>query len=431
VPAYVFRHAPALRGLAATVYTLVGGVRSAVAATGTLANDGTLALTLPVGDYLAVVRGPAGTETGAREERGSADPDSLVRLDDLTGGFARSGAMRAIAIGDSTTMGDSVHPMGWVYNTGPSAGLLADGTYPPVGPLEYRHGPRSWFEHACLQSMGKLLPIFNAGQGSDTSDGMVKRFAADVLAKAPDVVFIGDGHNDGSMTEAQSRANITSMIDQAQGAGIRVVLVTAFPSDDSTSIRMRRHNAWLKKLARSRGILLADKYAAVVDPADGTYLASMTVDGTHTSYAGAQAAGARVLSDIAGILAGGPDWLPTDNVQDTNLLGNGLFVNNITGASGTIYTNGAGTTAFETDATKFLGRAAVCTLTAAGGLQADVNMAARGIAVGDRLKWAGLARVRNAVAGNLKWNLEISCPGVGNPTVRPVDTTASGMDMTR
>jgi hypothetical protein len=251
------------------------------------------------------------------------------------GGPGRSGALRAIAIGDSTTMGDSVHPNWYVYNTGPDPAQLPDGSWPAVGPFEYRHGPRSWFEHACWQSMGRLRPIFNAGQGSDTSNGMVRRFASDVLAKKPDILFLGDAHNDGAMSEAQSRKNTLWMIDQAQSAGIRVVLTTPYPEDDlPTSVRMRRHGAWLKKVAQERGLLLSDKYAAVVDPADGTWLAANQVDGTHSSYAGAQAAGARVLADISGILGGGPDWLPSANIADTNLLSNALFVNNITGASG-------------------------------------------------------------------------------------------------
>lgn len=84
MPAYVFRLPTSLGGLPATVYTLIGGVRSGVATTGTTAADGTLALTLPVGDYLAVVNGPADTETGVREERNPGnDPDALVRVSDL------------------------------------------------------------------------------------------------------------------------------------------------------------------------------------------------------------------------------------------------------------------------------------------------------------------------------------------------------------
>ena len=339
----------------------------------------------------------------------------------------RSGHLRAIAIGDSTTMGDSGHPGGWLFNVGPQAGQLSDGSYPPVGPFEYRHGPRSWFEHACWQSKGRLRPIFNAGQGSASSDTQLRRFGVDVLAKKPDLLFIGDAHNDGSIGEAQSRLNILTMIDQAQAAGIRVVLTTSFPSDTTaTSARLRRHNTWLKMIAQQRGLLISDKYAALVDPTDGTYLSTMQQDGTHSSYIGAAAAGARVLADLAPLLGSTSalEWLPSDNIQDTNLLTNGLLL-----TTGSFTPNsGAGALTYETDATKFMGRAAVSVFTGAGRVSQDITMATRGISVGDRLKWVGLARVRNAVSGNMRWAIEMTIPG-GNWPVRPVEITASGMDM--
>jgi lysophospholipase L1-like esterase len=341
----------------------------------------------------------------------------------------RPGSLLAVAIGDSTTMGDSIHPAGFPYNAN-GTGQLADGSYPPVGPFEFRQGPRSWFHHACWGSKGRLRPLFNAGQGTDQTPGMLKRFQADVLAKAPDLVFVGDARNDlGNIPEATTRTNILTMIDRAQAAGITVALVTAYPDSNSgTATLVRRHNAWLRKVAQERRLILCDKYAAVVDPASatGAYLPAMTSDGTHTTYAGAAAAGARVLADLGGLLSGTSDWLPTNNVQDTNLLGQPLFQ----AAGGGWYVNGsAGTIAYETDAANYAGRAAVVTFTGADRFSNDVNMASRGISVGQRLKWVGLARVQNAVAGTLRWNLEIAAPGNGTYVVRPVETTASGMDM--
>jgi GDSL-like Lipase/Acylhydrolase family len=336
----------------------------------------------------------------------------------------RPGALQAIAIGDSTTMGDSIHPAGWPYNAN-GTGQLSDGTYPAVGSYEYRHGPRSWFEHACWASNGRLRPMFNAGQGTDTTTGMLRRFPIDVVAKKPDIVFLGDSHND-SGGEALTRSNILAMIDQAEAAGIRVALVTAYPSDNvGKSTQMRRNNAWLKSVAQSRRLILCDKYAAVADPVDGTFLTAMTNDGTHASYAGAKAAGLKVLADLNGVLSGGPEWLPTDNTSDINLLTNPLFIN----GSGGYYFNSAMTGTFETDAARFPGRALVGTATAAGAMRHDITMSAKGIEVGDRLKWVGLARVTNGVAGNLRWNLEMWATGIGSYIVRPVETTASGMDM--
>jgi lysophospholipase L1-like esterase len=345
-----------------------------------------------------------------------------------TDGTARATAhpaLQAIAIGDSRTMGDSVHPGGWPYNAN-NVNQLPDGTYPPVGPYEYRQGPRSWFQHACWQSRGRLRPLFNAGQGTDDTTGMLRRFPLDVVAKAPDVVFLGDTHNDAA-TESVTRANITAMIDQAQAAGIGVILNSALPSDTvGKAAQMRRNNAWLKQLAQTRRLPYIDMWPAVIDLADGTYLPAMTSDGTHLSYVGAAAAGGKVIADLQGYLTGTTDWLPADNVQDVNLLTNPMF-----GAGASWYTSGGtATTALETDPANYRGSALAATVTAAGTrLSQDVTMAIRGIAVGDRLKWVGLARVTGSVAGLMRWALEISAPGIGSYMVRPVETTASGMDV--
>lgn len=353
-----------------------------------------------------------------------------TELNRLTSRSPRPGSLLAIAMGDSTTAGDSVHP-NWYFlaaaNLGGAApeGTLPDGTYPPVGPFELRMGARSWFHQACWQSGGRLRPLFNAAQGSDRTPGMVARFPIDVIAKKPDIVFLGDARNDwgNGIPTATSRANILKMIDMAQEAGITVVLVSIYPDDDVNFTKINReHNVWLRNVAQARRLAFCDKYAAVADPADGTWLASMQLDGVHASYLGAKTAGAKVLADLTGILSGGPEWLPSDNVQNPNILKNGLFLNNIGSYGNTFNTGSNATVTYETDATSFKGRAAVVAFTGASNLSYDLSLAAYGYSVGDRLKWAGLARVRNAVTGNMKWNLEMQCLGQGDYIVRPVET---------
>lgn len=68
MPSYTFTLPTNLAGLAATVYDYAGGARGSQVATGTVAADGTLTAQLATGDYLAVVRGPAGTETAVRDD---------------------------------------------------------------------------------------------------------------------------------------------------------------------------------------------------------------------------------------------------------------------------------------------------------------------------------------------------------------------------
>jgi len=339
---------------------------------------------------------------------------------------ASAGALQVIAIGDSRTMGDSAHPNGALFNANSGQGGQdpVTGLYPVTGPYEYRQGPRSWFQHMCWQSKGRLRPLFNAAQGSDTTRGMLARFPADVVAKNPDLVLIGDSHNDG-FTDTETRANITAMVDLALAAGIRVALYSALPSDNlGKGIVLRRYNTWLKSFAQSRHLAFIDLWPAVIDIADGTYLASMTNDGTHLTYSGAAAAGAKALSDLSGILAGGSDWLPVDNTSDVNMITNPIF-----SAGGLWYTSGGTATgAFETDPVNYFGKAWAVTITVAGTLlRQDVGLTKA--SPGDRLKWVGLVRVENAAANGMRWSLEISSPGISTYYVRPVEMTATGMDM--
>lgn len=83
MPAYIFRFPANLASLPVSVYSLVGGVRGSVAATGTTGSDGIFTATLSVGDYLAVVK-YLGSETGVREGLSRApSADAPVTLDDL------------------------------------------------------------------------------------------------------------------------------------------------------------------------------------------------------------------------------------------------------------------------------------------------------------------------------------------------------------
>lgn len=321
----------------------------------------------------------------------------------------------AIAIGDSTTAGDLRDLDGHLTDTG---GLSVH-----MEPRIQANGPRSWFTHLCMLSGGRLVHLYNAGRGSERTPEMLSRFQQFVVAYKPDVVFLGDARNDmGVIDPSVTKANIRSMINQALAAGILPIITTCYPDNSAgVATALRKHNAWLKKIAEEYRIPLSDKYAAVVDPANanGTWLAANTLDGTHASYPGAILAAKRVLKDIENLLAGTTEWLPTDRVKDINLLTNPLFQ---TGSPlATSWTTAGTVTNSQTTDAAILGNIQTTqwTVSGTGRLTQDIN-AAGNFAVGDRLRWAGLVK-SVAVAGSLRWALEFSIPGGGTYAPRAID----------
>lgn len=330
--------------------------------------------------------------------------------------------LRCVAIGDSTTAGNSTDPS----NTGFTLGNTLVGA---GGIGRYRHGAESWFTHMCLQSNGRLLEVFNAGLANDRTPNMLARFATDVAAYSPDVVFLGDAHNDfttgSGVTLAQTKANIVAMIAATKAIGAIPVLGTVYPDPGADyGVNLRIYNAWLKAYGQQNGILVVDKYAAVVDPASstGAWTAAYASDNTHATAAGAKVAGAKVLADMAGLLRGNATgWGPfvaTDNVQAStgNLLTNGLFING-TNPPTSWALSGTATNSVGTDSA-VLGNAWTVTIASSNAVEARQALAT-GWSVGDKLKWAGLAKVTGN-AGSLIWQPRFYFNGGPTYAVHPL-----------
>jgi len=84
--------------------------------------------------------------------------------------------------------------------------------------------------------------VINAGVGGDTTDGMLARFARDVLAQGPEAVLIMAGLNDAAYVDSGPRErtaprvpveryerNLTEMARRAAEAKARVVILTPNP----------------------------------------------------------------------------------------------------------------------------------------------------------------------------------------------------------
>jgi lysophospholipase L1-like esterase len=166
-------------------------------------------------------------------------------------------------------------------------------------------------------------PYVNRGISGQTTPQMLVRMFPDVIALKPAAVVILAGTNDiskatGVATAEMVEHNIQAMAQLAAANGIKVVLASILPTDD-TPVRppatatmgrmgpqqpagvripprpknseMRpptdilKLNAWMREYARNAGFTYLDYYTATVD-ADGMLRDGLSNDGVHPTPAG-------------------------------------------------------------------------------------------------------------------------------------------------
>ncbi len=170
-------------------------------------------------------------------------------------------------------------------------------------------------------------PYVNRGIAGQTTSQMVARMMADVVALKPAAVVILAGTNDisratGAVTAEMVEFNLKAMAQLAAANGIKVVLCSILPTDDTPvssggtgagsfgpasrggsqpggrppaprrkNSQMRPPgdilalNTWMRDYARTAGLTYVDYYAAVVD-ADGMFRDGLSGDGVHPTAAG-------------------------------------------------------------------------------------------------------------------------------------------------
>ena len=153
---------------------------------------------------------------------------------------------------------------------------------------------------AGLETLGiKIVPV-PAGVGGNTSLNMLARLDRDVLSKKPDWLTLSCGVNDvwhgvdGVALDPYEK-NITSIVDQAQAAGIKVVILTATVIGEDVkneaNTKLIPYNEFLRKLASDRHLPIADENQAFQDaikatpPLPGTRLLTHD-DGVHPDTEG-------------------------------------------------------------------------------------------------------------------------------------------------
>jgi lysophospholipase L1-like esterase len=203
--------------------------------------------------------------------------------------FSAASAKAEILVKNGETiafLGDSITELGWTHAAGyvklTISGLEANGI--------------------------KTRPI-PAGRSGHKSDEMLGRLERDILSKKPDWLTVSCGVNDvwhgsNGISLCRFQTNITALIDRAQAAHIKVVLLTATGiGEDLENLNNKKvaaYNAFLRSLAKQKNCLLADVNADFRRALSSTAATGkvLTTDGVHMNSAGDLLISERILRTL-------------------------------------------------------------------------------------------------------------------------------------
>ncbi len=167
-------------------------------------------------------------------------------------------------------MGDSITQFGW-DRTGGYVHLVAE----------------------ALESAGVKIGVVPAGISGQTSRDMLARIDG-LIKQKPDWMTLSCGVNDvwhgpGGIEFEPYKTNITALVDKAQAAGIKVVILTSTmiqESDNAFNQKLETYNAFLRQLAKERNLPLADLNALCWKVLKADKANHLTVDGVHMNPEG-------------------------------------------------------------------------------------------------------------------------------------------------
>lgn len=149
-----------------------------------------------------------------------------------------------------------------------------------------------------LEANGEKVTPILAGISGHKSNQMLERLESDVLSKKPDWMTLSCGVNDvwhgpNGVPLDQYQKNITEIVDRAQAAGIKVMILTATviyeDAESAENKKLAPYNDFLRKLAAEKKCLLADlnkEMWDVIMNAKTPTGSLLTVDGVHMKIEG-------------------------------------------------------------------------------------------------------------------------------------------------
>lgn len=198
--------------------------------------------------------------------------------------------------------------------------------------------------NAWLRQRVEIVAPRTAAVSGNTTAQILGRLGADVTPRSAGVCVVMAGTNDvaAGTSAATITANLQAIYETLRDSGSLVVACTILPrnrSDDSDTKRatLREVNAWIRSYCQTaRGVVLADTHAALVDPGTGLALGGVNAnsrwfaDGLHPNIDGAHAVASVLYRVLDPILPKYED-LTSTNLDATNLISNGRFVNTFDG----------------------------------------------------------------------------------------------------
>ncbi len=152
-------------------------------------------------------------------------------------------------------------------------------------------------DHA-LAANGVKIEAIGAGISGHKSNQMLARLEKDVLSKSPQWMTLSCGVNDvwhgaNGVGIEDYKKNITSIVEQAQTAKIKVILLTAtMIGEDQANPNNQKlipYNEFIRTLAKEKNCLLADLNADMqeaVKKANTPGKNALTGDGVHMAFSG-------------------------------------------------------------------------------------------------------------------------------------------------
>ena len=127
----------------------------------------------------------------------------------------------------------------------------------------YKLGPKEGFApqlQSALQADGLSVRVHNAGVSGDTSDaGRIRlNFVLDNLGRKPDLLLLGLGGNDmlRGIKPAETKANLSAMLDELKRRGIPVILTGILASPNMGPDYADAFNPVFPSLAKQYGMPL-------------------------------------------------------------------------------------------------------------------------------------------------------------------------------
>lgn len=208
------------------------------------------------------------------------------------------------------------------------AGAVRSSTVILLGDSFLAGGSADWGSVLIPATKGRLRVLrYTGGVGGNSSAAMLARLATDVIRYAPAYCLVGavtpNDPGQGLSVDA-SKVNIQSIVARLMAANITPLLVLGPPNDTAAT---RNHiatvNGWLRYWGSANGYRVLDPWAQLTDPADGTWLAGYTSDGTHPTGIAAKLAGIAAAAQLEALPA--VPLLSAGAGDPTNLVPNPCF----------------------------------------------------------------------------------------------------------